>query len=159
VSQQGLGGPELHGSVWRVVKAFGVRRNRGHRRLSLWASHAWRHSRSRTVHNAGRGYSFHSHHRVQSVPDEDHHAIYVVDAVIELKDVVKSYGDKLVLDGVSFRVYRGETKIIIGASGSGKSTILKLIMALEEPDEGHILVEGTDVTKLRERDLPAVRQK
>jgi phospholipid/cholesterol/gamma-HCH transport system ATP-binding protein len=82
-----------------------------------------------------------------------------MDPVLELKDVVKSYGDKRVLDGISFRLYRGETKIIIGASGSGKSTILKLIMALEEPDAGHIFVEGADVTKLHERDLPHIRQK
>ena len=57
-------------------------------------------------------------------------------AVLELKDVVKEYGDRRILDGVSFAVRRGETKIIIGASGSGKSTILKLVMGLEKPDEG-----------------------
>jgi phospholipid/cholesterol/gamma-HCH transport system ATP-binding protein len=79
--------------------------------------------------------------------------------IIELRNVVKVYGDKSVLDGVSFQVHRGETKIIIGASGSGKSTILKLVMALEKPDEGQILVEGVDVTRLDERDLPEVRQK
>ena len=59
--------------------------------------------------------------------------------VLEMKDVVKSYGDNAVLNGVSFQVRRGETKIIIGASGSGKSTILKLVMGLEKPDEGQIL--------------------
>jgi phospholipid/cholesterol/gamma-HCH transport system ATP-binding protein len=79
--------------------------------------------------------------------------------VIELRNVVKFYGDNAVLDGVSFQVYRGETKIIIGASGSGKSTILKLIMALEKPDEGHVLIDGVDVTQLDERDLPEIRQK
>ena len=79
--------------------------------------------------------------------------------VIELRNVVKLYGDNAVLDGVSFQVYRGETKIIIGASGSGKSTILKLIMALEKPDEGHIFIDGVDVTELDERDLPEIRQK
>lgn len=80
--------------------------------------------------------------------------------VIEMKDVVRFYGGNApVLDGVSFRVFRGETKIIIGASGSGKSTILKLIMGLDKPDEGKILVEGEDITRLSERELVRVRQK
>jgi len=81
------------------------------------------------------------------------------EAVLEMKDVVKSYGDNTVLNGVSFQVRRGETKIIIGGSGSGKSTLLKLAMGLERPDEGQILIEGTDITKLRERDLAQVRIK
>ena len=73
---------------------------------------------------------------------------------VEMKDVVKFYaGDKPVLNGVSFRIFRGETKIIIGASGSGKSTILKLIMGLDKPDEGQILVEGQDITRMNEQEL------
>jgi phospholipid/cholesterol/gamma-HCH transport system ATP-binding protein len=83
----------------------------------------------------------------------------MIQPVIELKDVVKHYGDKTVLDGVSFHVYRGDTKIIVGESGSGKSTILKLIMALEKPDEGRILIEGEDITDLSESDLVPYRQK
>ena len=84
----------------------------------------------------------------------------MIEPILEMKDVVKFYGnDKPVLDGVSFRVYRGETKIIIGASGSGKSTILKLIMGLEKPDDGRIFVEGRDITLLGEEKLAEVRQK
>jgi phospholipid/cholesterol/gamma-HCH transport system ATP-binding protein len=83
----------------------------------------------------------------------------MIEPVLEMKDVVKYYGDTAVLNGVSFRVFRGETKIIIGASGSGKSTILKLIMGLDKPDEGEILVENEDITRLRERDLVHIRQK
>jgi phospholipid/cholesterol/gamma-HCH transport system ATP-binding protein len=80
--------------------------------------------------------------------------------VLEMQNVVKFYsGDKPVLNGVSFRLYRGETKIIIGASGSGKSTILKLIMGLEKPDEGKIFVEGEDITPMNEQDLVHIRQK
>ena len=67
-------------------------------------------------------------------------------AILELRNVVKSYGDQPVLDGVSFSCPAGETKIIIGASGSGKSTILKLVMGLEKPDEGQILIDGEDIT-------------
>jgi phospholipid/cholesterol/gamma-HCH transport system ATP-binding protein len=80
--------------------------------------------------------------------------------VVELRDVVKYYaGDKPVLDGVSFRIFKGETKIIIGASGSGKSTILKLIMGLDKVDDGQILVEGEDISRMNEQQLVAVRQK
>src|SRR5499427_74092 len=82
------------------------------------------------------------------------------DPVLELKDVVKFYsGDKPVLNGVSFRLYQGETKIIIGESGSGKSTILKLIIRLDKPNEGGILVEGEDITQMDEQQLVHVRQK
>jgi phospholipid/cholesterol/gamma-HCH transport system ATP-binding protein len=83
----------------------------------------------------------------------------MIEPVLEVKDVVKYYTDTPVLNGVSFRVRRGETKIIIGASGSGKSTILKLIMGLDKPDEGHIFVEGQDITQLDEQELVNVRQK
>jgi len=79
--------------------------------------------------------------------------------VVEVRDVAKSYGDTQVLDGISFQVRRGETKIIIGASGSGKSTILKLIMGLERPDEGQILIENQEITELSEQNLTKVRTK
>lgn len=83
----------------------------------------------------------------------------MIEPILELKDVVKFYGDKPVLQGVSFRVLKGETKIIIGASGSGKSTILKLIMGLEKPDDGTIMVDGTDITRLNEQQLVTVRRR
>jgi len=79
--------------------------------------------------------------------------------VLEVTDVVKSYGDNTVLDGISFQVRRGETKIIIGASGSGKSTILKLIMGLEKPDKGSIRIESQEITSLTDRQLTPVRSK
>lgn len=82
-----------------------------------------------------------------------------MEPALQMRDVVKYYaGDKPVLNGVSFSIYKGETKIIIGASGSGKSTILKLIMGLDKPDEGQILVEGEDITRMNEQQLVHVRQ-
>lgn len=83
----------------------------------------------------------------------------ISEPILEMQGVVKYYDDNKVLDGVSFRVFRGETKIIIGASGSGKSTILKLIMGLDKPDEGRILVEGEEITTRKEEELVGVRQK
>jgi phospholipid/cholesterol/gamma-HCH transport system ATP-binding protein len=83
----------------------------------------------------------------------------VSSAALELRNVAKSYGAKAVLDGISFKVRKGETKIIIGASGSGKSTILKLIMGLERPDTGEIFVEGHELTRLKERELVPIRQR
>ena len=83
----------------------------------------------------------------------------MIEPVLEMKDVVKSYGDNTILNGVSFQVRRGETKIIIGASGSGKSTLLKLAMGLERPDEGQIFDESQDITQMTERELAKVRSK
>jgi phospholipid/cholesterol/gamma-HCH transport system ATP-binding protein len=80
-------------------------------------------------------------------------------AAIELKNVVKYYGEALILNNISFTVRRGETKIILGGSGSGKSTILKLIIGLEKPDEGEIWVDGDEISRYRERELMNVRQK
>jgi phospholipid/cholesterol/gamma-HCH transport system ATP-binding protein len=78
---------------------------------------------------------------------------------IEMQDVKKSYGDHQVLDGISFQLRPGETKIIIGTSGSGKSTILKLLMGLERPDEGRIFIDGKETTDLSEREMVQVRQR
>ena len=83
----------------------------------------------------------------------------MIEPILAMKNVVKYYGDTPILNGISFRVFQGETKIIIGASGSGKSTILKLIMGLDKPDEGQIFVEGEDITKFGETQLVRVRQK
>ena len=83
----------------------------------------------------------------------------MTEPILAMKNVVKYYGDAPILNGISFAVFRGETKIIIGASGSGKSTILKLIIGLDKPDEGQIFVEGEDISKFNERRLVSVRQK
>ena len=79
--------------------------------------------------------------------------------ILELRNVSKYYGDAKVLDGVSFELLRGETKIILGGSGSGKSTMLKLMMGLARPDEGQVLIEGLDITNMSERMLSRVRPK
>lgn len=77
--------------------------------------------------------------------------------LIELRNVTKHYGNVRVLDGVSFRLPRGQTKIVLGSSGSGKSTMLKLMMGLDQPDAGQILIEGEDLGRAGERQLMRLR--
>lgn len=79
--------------------------------------------------------------------------------LIELKDVSKSFGDRKVLDRIRLEIYAGETLVIIGRSGVGKSTILKHIGGLLSPDEGEVWVEGQEVGKLREVELNELRKK
>ncbi len=65
---------------------------------------------------------------------------------IEFRDVVKRFGDNVVLDGLSFSVAKGDRVTLIGPSGSGKTTILRLLMTLEEADGGLILIDGDPYT-------------
>jgi len=76
---------------------------------------------------------------------------------IEFRNVHFSFEDQKVLDGISFCVMRGEMKIILGGSGSGKSTTLSLALGLRKPDEGQILIYGEDITELNEDELNRVR--
>lgn len=79
--------------------------------------------------------------------------------IIVFENVSIAFEDKPVLDGISFRLAKGETKAIFGVAGSGKSTILKLTLGLFKPDAGHILVLGDDVTQMREDSLFELRRK
>src|SRR5215213_2600283 len=79
--------------------------------------------------------------------------------VIEFRDVHLAFDDKVILDGVSFSVRRGETKLILGRSGGGKSTTIRLILGLLKPDSGQILIDGEDVTNYTEEEMIPVRQK
>lgn len=79
--------------------------------------------------------------------------------VIEFRDVHLAFDDKVILDGVSFSVRRGQTKVILGRSGGGKSTTIRLILGLLKPDSGRILIDGEDITDYREEEMMPVRQK
>src|SRR5579885_1325629 len=74
------------------------------------------------------------------------------------ENVELSFENKNVLDGISFRLARGETKAIFGVAGSGKSTILKLALGLLKPDAGRIVVLGQDVTAMSEDQLFELRR-
>ena len=77
--------------------------------------------------------------------------------MIRLVDVHKAFGDKRVLTGFSLDVMEGETVVIIGYSGTGKSVAIKHIVGLLEPDEGEVWVDGLSVPQLSRRDLYALR--
>ena len=70
-------------------------------------------------------------------------------AVLSLEAVSKRFGDNRVLDGVDLEAARGESLVVIGGSGVGKSVTLKCVLGLIRPDSGRIVVDGTDVSRLR----------
>lgn len=82
---------------------------------------------------------------------------------IEINQITKSYGGRenkfQVLKGISATIQDGDFVVILGASGSGKSTFLNCVSGLEHPDSGSILYDGSDITKLSDSDLTAFRRK
>jgi phospholipid/cholesterol/gamma-HCH transport system ATP-binding protein len=79
--------------------------------------------------------------------------------VIVFENVSIAFEDKAVLDGISFKLAKGETKAIFGVAGSGKSTILKLALGLMKPDGGSIYVLGEDIVQKNEQELFELRRK
>jgi len=69
------------------------------------------------------------------------------DVILALDNIKKRFGSTVTADGISLDLERGEFFTLLGPSGSGKSTILRIIAGLERPDEGHVLLEGADVTE------------
>ena len=68
--------------------------------------------------------------------------------IVELKNVVKRFGEKTVLHGINLKIYNGEFLTLLGPSGCGKTTILRLLAGFESPDEGEISIDGRSVLKL-----------
>ncbi len=77
--------------------------------------------------------------------------------MIVLEHITKTFGSRPVLRDCSLQIDRGETMVIIGSSGTGKSTLLRTIIGLMEPDEGRVLVDGQDVHRLDRKRLQALR--
>ena len=77
--------------------------------------------------------------------------------IIEIKHLIKKFGDHEVLKDINFSVRKGDITSIIGASGSGKSTLLRCINLLENPTGGEILFEGENI--LETKDIPSYRTK
>lgn len=79
--------------------------------------------------------------------------------VLLVRDLVKTYAGKVVLDHVSLHVDRGETLVIVGGSGAGKSTLIRQIVGIERPDSGSIHLCGIDILALREVQLLEARRR
>ena len=79
--------------------------------------------------------------------------------MIEINNLKKSFGSKHVLKGVNLKIEKGMTTVIIGASGCGKSVLLKHIIGLIRPDEGQIIIDGEDITKMDEKQIYNIRRK
>ena len=78
--------------------------------------------------------------------------------MIELRNVRKSFGDKVVLQDVSAKMEPGKTNLIIGTSGSGKTVLMKIMIGLLPVDAGEVLYEGQDITKMKEKELKEIRK-
>ena len=78
--------------------------------------------------------------------------------MIEVNNLVKQFGNHVVLNNITERITKGEKVVIIGPSGSGKSTFLRCLNLLEIPTSGHILFEGTDITD-KSTNIDLVRRK
>ena len=79
--------------------------------------------------------------------------------MIELKDIIVKFGDFEALHNINLKVEKGEFVFIVGSSGAGKSTFLKLITCEERPNEGQVLIDGQDISHIRKGKIPYVRRK
>jgi phospholipid/cholesterol/gamma-HCH transport system ATP-binding protein len=79
--------------------------------------------------------------------------------MVEMRDVRLAFGEKAILKGVSFLVERGETLVAMGASGVGKSTVLRLVLGILKPDAGSVLVTGADIARATPEEAKAVRER
>src|SRR5881397_4051310 len=79
--------------------------------------------------------------------------------VIEVADLVRKFGDRTVINDISFNVRRGETLVIMGGSGCGKSTLLRHIVGSMKPSSGSIKMFGEEITAMNERELGAMRRR
>lgn len=77
--------------------------------------------------------------------------------MIELKNIYKSFNGRPVLEGMNLTIQNGESLVIIGRSGCGKSVTLKLIMGLLRPESGSVVIDGTDITKVSNKEMNKIR--
>ena len=77
--------------------------------------------------------------------------------MIEIKNIYKSFGNHRVLEGLNLTINTGESMVIIGRSGCGKSVLLKHIIGILRPESGEVLVDGVDITKLDSKELNLIR--
>src|SRR5256884_323568 len=81
------------------------------------------------------------------------------EAMISLRNLRVSYGEREILHGISFDVMHGETLVILGGSGSGKSTLLRTLVGLERPSSGEIWLRGKNLATISEQEMEEIRKK
>ena len=81
------------------------------------------------------------------------------DAMISLRNLRVSYGDREILHGINFDVMHGETMVILGGSGSGKSTLLRTLVGLERPSSGEIWLKGKNIAAISSQEMDEIRKK
>ena len=81
------------------------------------------------------------------------------EAMISLRNLRVSYGEREILHGISFDVMRGETMVILGGSGSGKSTLLRTLVGLEKPSSGEIWLKGQNIAAISDDEMDEIRKK
>src|SRR6266851_10332302 len=79
--------------------------------------------------------------------------------IIEVSDLVRRFGDRAVINDISFNVHRGETLVIMGGSGCGKSTLLRHMIGSMKPTSGSVKIFGEEVTTMNEREIGRVRRR
>ena len=79
--------------------------------------------------------------------------------MIRLEGITKNFGSLQVLKGIDLEINKGEVVSIVGPSGAGKTTLLQIMGTLDEPDNGNVYIDGTKVSKMKEKELSAFRNK
>jgi phospholipid/cholesterol/gamma-HCH transport system ATP-binding protein len=79
--------------------------------------------------------------------------------VVEVKDLVRKFGDRSVIDNLSFTIHRGETLVIMGGSGCGKSTLLRHIIGVMKPTSGSVKIFGEEITTMNDRQIEEIRRR
>ena len=81
------------------------------------------------------------------------------EAIVSVSNLRVDYGSREVLHGLTFEVRRGETLVVIGGSGSGKSTMLRTLVGLEKPSSGEVRIRGVDIAKAGVREMDGIRKR
>src|SRR5438046_8802698 len=79
--------------------------------------------------------------------------------VVEVTDLYRKFGDRTVIDNLSFTIHRGETLVIMGGSGCGKSTLLRHIIGVMKPTAGSVKIFGEEITTMNDRQIEEIRRR